>query len=489
MAKPIHTKGEELLKLSEIDASDRIRELSSDVMKYIENELAPSIADHGLIQPIVIDQNKKLIAGGCRYTAFKLLQYDKIPVVYREKLTASDSILLELEENLRRRKMRWQETTLGIYKAHQIKKKESSRIHAKWGVRQTGALLGVSHATVGDALIIAEYLIKGDAEILEALTFEKAQQVLLSRKEDAAMKRLASISAQPIIVSSTSLRTTSGPVTDEPTPPAPKPPVILGQESGPKIQLKENQILSVDLSDIIFHRDCHDWFAEQKEESVDHIFTDIPYGIDMDNIEDLEGIEIIREAHDVEENIAQMERFLQGSFKVLREHAYCCFYYTPEYHNYLQDLAKKIGFGVQPWPNLWIKSHGIKNKRPHRVFGKSFDPIMVLWKGQPSLRKPHPRCDYTADGMMEKRRQKNPFAKPFEANKWMLESFAHVGQTVLDPYAGGGSIARTGISLGLRMISVEKDEKQIPYLVESYVQTYRNMLGEQTKFSGAPVTK
>ena len=71
----------------------------------------------------------------------------------------------------------------------------------------------------------------------------------------------------------------------------------------------------------------------------------------------------------------------------------------------------------------------------------------------------------------------------------MLESFAHVGQTVLDPYAGGGSIARTGISLGLRMISVEKDEKQIPYLVESYVQTYRNMLGEQTKFSGAPVTK
>jgi Predicted transcriptional regulators len=183
MAKPIHTKGEELLKLSEIDASDRIRELSSDVMKYIENELAPSIADHGLIQPIVIDQNKKLIAGGCRYTAFKLLQYDKIPVVYREKLTASDSILLELEENLRRRKMRWQETTLGIYKAHQIKKKESSRIHAKWGVRQTGALLGVSHATVGDALIIAEYLIKGDAEILEALTFEKAQQVLFLAKK------------------------------------------------------------------------------------------------------------------------------------------------------------------------------------------------------------------------------------------------------------------------------------------------------------------
>ena len=41
MAKPTHTKGEELLRLTEIDASDRIRELSPDVMKYIENELLP----------------------------------------------------------------------------------------------------------------------------------------------------------------------------------------------------------------------------------------------------------------------------------------------------------------------------------------------------------------------------------------------------------------------------------------------------------------
>jgi len=118
------------------------------------------------------------------------------------------------------------------------------------------------------------------------------------------------------------------------------------------------------------------------------------------------------------------------------------------------------------------------------MFGKSFDPIMVLWKGQPSLVTVRNRCEYTADGMMEKRMMKHPFSKPFETNKWMLESIARPGQVVLDPYAGCGSIARCGISLGMQMLSVEKKEQHIPYLKETYVKTYRQMLGEKTQFIG-----
>lgn len=480
MAKqPTHSRGEGLIKLTDIDASDRIRELTPDVMKYIEEDLAPSIAEHGLIQPIVLDDKNRLIAGGCRYTAFKLLQYEKIPYVTRAKLSQSDAKLLELEENLRRKKMRWQEVTLGIYTAHQLKKKESSKIQAKWGVRQTGALLGVSHATVGDSLIVAEAIIKGDKEVLEALTFEKAQTVLASRKQDEAMKKLATLSSSPIIISTANqpTRKSSGPIDD--TAPS------FGQESGQKEKVEvSDQIHVVDLAKMVFHQDCHAWFAARAPETVDHIFTDIPYGIEMDNIEGLDGIELTKDEHDVEENVAQMEGFLTGAWRVLREHAYCCFYYAPQHHNYLQDLASKIGFGVQPWPNLWIKAHGIKNKHPHRMFGKSFDPIMVLWKGQPSLVTVRNRCEYTADGMMEKRMMKHPFSKPFETNKWMLESIARPGQVVLDPYAGCGSIARCGISLGMQMISVEKKEQHIAYLKETYVKTYRQMLGEKTQFIG-----
>lgn len=485
MAKqPTHSRGEGLIKLTDIDASDRLRELTPDVMKYIEESLAPSIADHGLIQPIVLDDDKKLVAGGCRYTAFKLLQYEKIPYVTRSKLSPSESILLELEENFRRLKMRWQEATLGIYKAHKLKQKESSKIQAKWGVRQTGALLGVSHATVGDSLIVAEYIIKGDKEVLEALTFEKAQSVLASRKQDLAMRQLAAISASPIIISTATHhkpQTTSGPIdTESPT---------FGQQSGQKeikdfVKAPDGQVAVVDLSKMIFQSDCHEWFNQREPETVDHIFTDIPYGIEMDNIQGLDGLEITETEHDVEENIAQMEPFLQGAFKVLREHAYCCFYYAPQHHNYLQDLAKKIGFDAQPWPCLWIKTHGVKNKHPHRTFGKSYDPIMVLWKGQPSLVTTRHRCDYAADGMMEKRLQKHPFSKPFEMNKFMLESIARPGQVVLDPYAGCGSIARCGISLGMQMLSVEKKEQHIPYLKETYVRTYRQMMGDNTQFIG-----
>ena len=283
--------------------------------------------------------------GGCRYTTFKLLQYDKIPVVYREKLSASDSILLELEENLRRRKMRWQETTLGIYKAHQIKRKNPLESTPS-GESARPEHFSESLTRPSETLfIVAEYLIKGDTEILKPLTFEKAQQVLLSpqrRRRDETPRFYLRPTDYRLHASSEQL---SGPVTDEPTPPAPKSPVILGQESGPKIQLKENQILSVDLSEIIFHQDCHDWFCGAKRKNLLIISSPIfPTESIWITSEDLEGIEIIREAHDVEENIAQMERFLQGSFKVLREHAYCCFYYTPEYHNYLRGPCKEDRF-------------------------------------------------------------------------------------------------------------------------------------------------
>lgn len=484
MAKqPTHSRGEGSIKLTDIDASDRLRELTPDVMKYIEESLAPSIADHGLIQPIVIDDNKKLVAGGCRYTAFKLLQYEKIPYVTRSKLSPAEAILLELEENFRRLKMRWQEATLGIYKAHKLKKAEASKMQAKWGVRQTGALLGVSHATVGDALLVAEHLIKADKEILEALSFDKAQNILASRKQDAAMRELATRSASPIIISTAAAppRKSSGPVD-------PESPVF-GQNSGQNeidqiAQGEPRRTAVVDLQKMLYHQDCHEWFLQREAESVDHIFTDIPYGIDMDNIESLDGLDMTRDEHDVEENIAQMEPFLQSAWKVLREHAYCCFYCAPEHVNYLRDIAQKIGFGVQKWPNLWVKTHGVKNKHPHRTFGKSYDPIMVMWKGQPSLVTTRNRCDYSADGMMEKRMMKHPFSKPFEVNKWMLESIARPGQVVLDPYAGCGSIARCGISLGLQMISVEKKEQHMAYLKDTYVKTYRQMLGENTQFIG-----
>lgn len=68
-------------------------------------ELAHTIEDHGLLQPIVVREFKpnqyEIIAGERRFRAVKLLQWEKIPAIV-EKMSDEESASLALIENLQR---------------------------------------------------------------------------------------------------------------------------------------------------------------------------------------------------------------------------------------------------------------------------------------------------------------------------------------------------------------------------------------------------
>ena len=68
-------------------------------------ELAQTISEHGLLQPIVVRKFRpgeyEIIAGERRFRAVKLLQWEKIPAIV-EKMTDAESASLALIENLQR---------------------------------------------------------------------------------------------------------------------------------------------------------------------------------------------------------------------------------------------------------------------------------------------------------------------------------------------------------------------------------------------------
>jgi len=66
-------------------------------------QLADSIAKHGLIQPIVLDSDFHLVAGGRRLAAAVLLGWDMIEVTQLGDLTPRQLRILEIEENIRRK--------------------------------------------------------------------------------------------------------------------------------------------------------------------------------------------------------------------------------------------------------------------------------------------------------------------------------------------------------------------------------------------------
>lgn len=68
-------------------------------------ELAQTISEHGLLQPIVVREFRpgeyEIIAGERRFRAVKLLQWEKIPAIV-EKMSDAESASLALIENLQR---------------------------------------------------------------------------------------------------------------------------------------------------------------------------------------------------------------------------------------------------------------------------------------------------------------------------------------------------------------------------------------------------
>jgi hypothetical protein len=86
------------VKIDEITVGERLREDMGNVQ-----ELADSIAKYGLLHPIIIDDHKRLVAGGRRLAACKLLGHIMIEATDKGEL--SDKVLreIELEENLKRK--------------------------------------------------------------------------------------------------------------------------------------------------------------------------------------------------------------------------------------------------------------------------------------------------------------------------------------------------------------------------------------------------
>lgn len=104
------------IKLTEITADpDQPRRQFDDAAL---NDLAASIAEHGILQPIVVTPYKggyQIVAGERRYRASKLAGLDKIPALVRT-LSGQHKLELSLIENLQRRDLNILETATAYLK-------------------------------------------------------------------------------------------------------------------------------------------------------------------------------------------------------------------------------------------------------------------------------------------------------------------------------------------------------------------------------------
>ncbi len=421
--------------------------------------LRESLDELGQIQALCVAETSEpdkylLVAGGRRYRAMTRVTerfpepWTECNVTVRPPISEADLRMLEFEENERRSDMTWQEKTMLFMTMIRADRKEKRAKHQKWTQQQAGDLFKCSRTHVANILVVGELLEKGDREIMEMDTFDGALRKLLERKNDEASQALL----RKLQVEQESIKDRVQ-VTDAPSAERIEIVEVDGERRAVATTEPAPVLLDIDyrLGDSI-----HSIMPSMSRGSVDHIFTDIPYGIDMDHL-NIDGIDEVKDEHDVEENKSLMEPFLEEAYRVLPKQGFCVFFYDLDHHQYLQDVARRIGFSVQRWPLVWKKTSACKNEAPAWNTTKDYEVIMVLRKGAATIKAPV-SSSLLLGGLTSEERAyfKHAFSKPRSICTCLLSMFASPGQTILDPYAGELSMAFSVQAFGCKSIAIEK---------------------------------
>jgi len=151
-----------LIKLSELKETEPKRE-HGDI-----ESLKKSIMEIGLLNPLTINQENKLLAGRRRFQAIKELGWEQVECI----MLTSENILFDfkvaIEENLRRKPLTDPENAIAISEYDKLKREiEGSQPQGKhsslsqndndgWSQQKTADDLGVSHTSVVYAIQIAK---------------------------------------------------------------------------------------------------------------------------------------------------------------------------------------------------------------------------------------------------------------------------------------------------------------------------------------------
>lgn len=494
----------ETIQFTDIIEGDRARNLK----KYGDLKgLCASLSSLGTIQPIVLsrrpDGKYDLVAGGRRYRAIKKLEVTtlhhgvtldptRLGYIYASEVPEDVRKEAELDENLHRLDMDWIDSCLLVCDVHETKKKSQTK---GWGVRQTAALLGKGYgaANVSYAIRIGKLLRTGDKEMLKQTSMSDAIGLMIKRAEDGALAELQKratdqATKQPKASLSSFLDTINiqtakkggdekcelvnkqliAPVVAHGTAETTDLPVTspAAERSNPSPAAHVEKAV-VPLSQMFLLGDgikpSPDYprgvLGEMPNSSFDHIVTDIPYGIDMENL-DAKQVEDVAAEHDVVSNVELMPLFLQHAFRLLRPRGFCVFFYDLDHHEKLQTFARSAGFRVQRWPYIAVKTSSCQNNAAQYNTTKNYEVAMFLRKDSETvLRRPQTTSWKTYDFASERKLYNNPFAKPFDLWKDIYDAIAFQGQTVLDPFCGECSSSRAAVNCGLVPFGVEINPK------------------------------
>lgn len=403
------------VSIEEIVVGERQRKGSSNV-----DELALSIQKYGLIHPIVLERKtNNLIAGFRRLEAHKTLKLTEIEAIFRDELSEIERKEIELEENIQRQDLSWDEICDAKKELDEIKRRiygyaDKSNPEG-WGLEDTAQSLGESKINV-------------TRDILLSKAMEVMPELRKCKNKSDAFKMLKAERGKML-----------------------RAELVARAEERFKSEPQESLIQ-------IIQGDCLKVMKEMSGEIFHMAISDPPFGVDLNTMtfdSSYEKYEDKREDMYVlyRESIPQVARLLKPN-----SHFYQWFPIREDMSWYYQELKKSFDY-VDPIPLIWVKNKGGFTVDARFRYQPRYQPIFFCSKGRRALKMGLENGNVLTLPVVEGKL--HPAEAPPELMEIFIEQSSLPGENVLDPFCGSGAVMVAAKRLKRRATGIELKEEYV----------------------------
>jgi site-specific DNA-methyltransferase (adenine-specific) len=392
-------------------------------------KLANSISSIGLIQPVVIRRDGDdiiLVAGERRVKAMQYVwnfgktvkcgeqEYAEgmIPCLFQGEMDPIDAFEMELEENVRRLDLTWQEKAAATSQLLDLRQRQALR-----SGQSPPTVADIARELKGDSggafddtrkeLIVSRYL--DDPDVAKAKSADDAFKIL--KRKEVTQKN-----------------------------------ADLAELVGLTFTADVHKVL---------HGDCLDLMKEFPAGSFDVILTDPPYGIDADQYGDSGGR--TGGSHFYDDSFETWSKiigvFAHEAFRVAAAQAHCYVFCDIDNFVFLKSYMSVTGWNVFRTPIIWVNPTAMRAPWPERGPQRKYQLCLYAIKGDRNVIKLLPdviTCQ--SDENLGHQAQ-----KPVELYTELLRRSIRAGDTVLDPFCGSGPIFPAAHSLKCQATGIEID--------------------------------
>lgn len=390
------------IPISQIKIGERFRKDLGNV-----DELSHSILHTGLIQPITVDTDFNLLAGGRRLAACRLAGLSTIPVIVRHVDGKLDAREVELFENIHRKDMTWPEQANLTKCIHEMMLEKHGKptggggTQTGWTAKDTAGLIGRSRQYVQDALSLADAL-EVVPELASQPTADKARRKLKRVIKDLRTEKALKAA-------------------------------------------DENQYGNV-MKWASKHYEIGDALQKIKrtpQGSAHFAEVDPPYAIDLANKrDDQEPMQTYLEVHPDDYPTFIREIAFQ-TFRVLAKDAWCVWWFGPTWHHVVKTILIEAGFKVNDVPSIWFKIETpTSSNSPNIHLSYAYEPFFVCRKGNPRLQKSRTNV-FVFPGVPTTQRI-HATERPVPLIREILSTFVPPGSRLIVPFLGSGNTLIAG---------------------------------------------